>query len=82
MATYWMTSGTLFKVVWDVDLHAWCESKGLAALYGIMFAVLLGHGAMLMWNVIGFPAAMWMKSRGKLAATKSFGIYAGKSKAT
>ena len=78
MATYWMSTGTILKIVWAVDLHAWCESKGVAAQCGIMLAILLGHGAMLMWNIIGVPAALWMKSRGEMAVTKGYGIYASK----
>ena len=27
--------------MWAVDLHAWCESKGVAAQCGIMLAILL-----------------------------------------
>ena len=82
MATYWMSTGTILKIVWAVDLHAWCESKGVAAQCGIMLAILLGHGAMLMWNIIGVPAALWMKSRGEMAVTKGYGIYASKPKAS
>ena len=69
-------------VRWHKLASAWCESKGVAAQCGIMLAILLGHGAMLMWNIIGVPAALWMKSRGEMAVTKGYGIYASKPKAT
>ena len=57
-------------------------SNDIRLLLPIMLAILLGHGAMLMWNVVGVPAALWMKSRGEMAVTKGYGIYASKPKAT